>query len=388
MRHGASRSAVLVLVSAVAALLLAPGTATAEQTIGLSSGTFKFQAAAGQEVRGTVYVSCDGDDPIKVLVYAADQSVSPTGAMSYQAPNRADLTALGSPATWTRLRMPSDSKSLGNLPYIELDPGDRIPVSFAVAVPQGTPPGDHNLVIFFEMFRMPEPGTTQALVSGRVGARVTLRVKGTLIKRLEVRPFAVPAYVVGGRVPYSFLVRNRGNTNQRVSASVLLLDRNGSESATAQPIAAETVYARENLQAEGEFISSGAPLGPHTVRLRVVPVDDEGRELDEGRDAIELDRAVWMVPLWLVVLLAIVLFALLGRIATGLLRERSRARRRGPRPKRRRVHDLTDSERGATGYDARNAKTSGLSGRERAAGRSAGDDEGRGGGAGGHVEGW
>lgn len=316
--------AVLLVSCAILGTLVSP--AFAKRTLGLSSGTFKLKAKSGESVGGVVYVTNDGDERINVLVYAADQTVDETGGITYSAPNRADLSAMDSPATWTRITMPAESQSLGNIPYLVMDPGDRIPVKFSVNVPQGVAPGDHDLVIFFEMFDRPQAGSSRALVAGRIGARVTLRVAGTVSRGLEVRPFEVPGWVLGPKVTYSFLIRNRGNVNERVTASTMLLDRNGQELVTATPVPAQTVYAGENLEGRGHFIGSGAPFGPHSVRLEVVPVDDEGVELDAGKDRIVLERDVWFIPWWVLVVGVLLVVMLLGALTRSASATRKRRR--------------------------------------------------------------
>lgn len=303
--------------AALVALLCMPATAYAERTLGLSNASFKFNVKSGQTVTGEVYVTNDGDESIKALVYAADQVISETGDVSYKVPSRGDLSSLDQPSTWTQMGMPKDSKSLGNLPYVELGPGDRVPVKFSFTVPPNVPAGDHNLVIFFELFDMPAGGELSTQVSGRIGARVALRVEGEVIERLEVRPFEVPRAVVGTRVPYSFIVNNDGNTNRRVTGTVELLDRTGNASAKATPLDASLVFAEASLEGSGA-LDAGSAMGMRTVRLEVVPVGDDGVPV-KGEPSMVKELSVWVVPQWLVIaagLLLVVLFALIVRSVT------------------------------------------------------------------------
>lgn len=316
----------IVSAFAVAILIALPTHAFAEKTLGLSSGVFKFDVEAGESVTGTIYATNDGDEDISVLMYVSDQMVDDEGGIAYETPDRTDFAALTKPATWTSLRYEGGGKTLGNIPYIELKPGERRAIHFAIETPVGTAPGDHNLLVFFEMFEQPEGGESKALVSGRIGARVTLRVEGTLVERIEVRPFEVQGFVIGNAVPFSFLLRNMGNTDRRVTADTLLLKSNGTEVGKGQPVGAQLVFAQRNREASGTLVAQGSPLGKYTVRLDVVPVDDEGQILDAGRDRVSIERTVWFVPVWLVAAAALFLVLLFGRAMVVFMGKRARRR--------------------------------------------------------------
>jgi len=130
------RAAVALLAAAF--VLAIPAPAFAERTIGLSSGTFEFTVEPGQSGKGEVIVSNDGDEPLKALVYVSDLEVSETGEQTFTTPDRQNVTSLATPATWFRIYMPTDSKSVGNTPYLELEPGEKIPIAFEFLPPAGT----------------------------------------------------------------------------------------------------------------------------------------------------------------------------------------------------------------------------------------------------------
>jgi phosphatidylglycerophosphate synthase len=60
--------------------------------------------------------------------------------------------------------------------------------------------------------------------------------------------------------------------------------------------------------------------------LDVVPVDDEGKILDAGRDRVSVERTVWFVPVWLVAAAALFLVLLFGRAAVVFMGNRARKR--------------------------------------------------------------
>jgi hypothetical protein len=311
-----SRARLLALAALLAAALLAmPGSAHATRTLGLSAGSFRFDLAAGQQGNGEVVVMNDGDEPLKVMVYASDQKVDDKGGVTYATPTRADLQSLSLPSSWTTVKMPANSKALGNIPYLELKPQERIPVRFSITVPPSVAPGDHNVIIFFESFEPPKAGEgAQSNISGRLGARVTLRVAGDLVHKLEVRPFVVPQYVIGGSVPFAFLVRNVGNVDQRVGARVMLLDRNDNEVQRATAIDGLTAFSGSNLEASGTLLAEKMPFGQFKVRMDVSPVGDDGKATNAGSDTITETRSVWLIPFWVLALAAALVLAVAARV--------------------------------------------------------------------------
>lgn len=306
------RVRVLLALTCLAVVLLAlPAQAFAVRTMGLSAGTFKFELGAGGEATGSVDVINDGDEVLKVMVYAADQKVSEKGQLSYTTPSRTDLQSVALPSSWTSLKMPDDSKAVGNVPYIEIKPKQKAPISFKVLVPEGVTPGDHNFVIFFESFEPPVPGQgSRTSVVGRLGSRVTVRVKGPFVRKMEVRPFNVPAYVLDSQVPFDFTVRNLGNLDQRVGARVLLLDRGDNEVQRKTAIDGLTVFAGSNLEASGTVKVAGFPMGPFKVRVDVSPVDDAGTALNAGAETITQVHDVWVIPVWSIVVAVVLVLAL------------------------------------------------------------------------------
>lgn len=329
MQRFLSLRAARILMAALVCMSVFAGStlpAFAEKTVGVSSGTFKFDVDAGSGASGEIIVTNDGDEPITVLVYAADQLVAEDGSLSFSVPNRGDIATMALPSAWIRINMPKDSKSFANIPYLELDPGERVPVAFDVSVPSGIAPGDHNVMVFFEMAELPKDNseTTQMLVSGRIGSRVTLRVNGQVVDRVEVRPFVVPSIVFGPQVPFSLTVRNAGNVDRRITVKTMLLDRSDQVVSEVAGIEAQTVFAASNLDASGTVAASRMGFGPHTVRVEAMRVDDNGALLDAGKDTVVVTRPVWVLPIWLLVAAGVIVLLIIGALAA-TLRRRTRA---------------------------------------------------------------
>lgn len=292
-----------VCLVAVLALALAPGVAHADRTIGITTAKFDYSVAAGQAVKGELYVTNDGSEPLTAMVYAANQSVDEKGEVVYSVPGRDDKGSLSSAASWLNLRLPAATKTIGNTPYLEIKPGERVLVKFDVAVPAQAPPGDHQVLLFFEMFDVEQAlSGTGSVVGGRIGARIHVRVQGELIEKMEVAPFSVPSFVVGDGARYAFRIRNEGNIDKLVTANLAVLDGSENEITSSAVVTDTVVYAGNELERTGMLATKGL-LGRRTVRLTV----DYGAEATDGVKAatgIVKDRTVWFVPWWLLVVLA------------------------------------------------------------------------------------
>lgn len=301
------------------------------KTISLSNAQLRyFNVGPGDVVTGTVTVSNQGTENLKVLVYASDQVVDEKGNVTYTVPSREDLTQYVKPSTWVTLNMPDKSKSFGNVPYLDMKPNDQVPVSFKLQVPQGVAPGDHNLYIFFEMYEPPNPATGAAgQVSGRLGSRITLRVKGTIVDKIDLSTPTVPEFVISGQVPYVFSVVNSGNIDKRMSVAAGLLRGNGEVSARDQRLTNELVFAGTSREVTGTIHPSGLGLGKYNFVVQAAQIDDNGQPI-AGAPALQRVKTVWMVPLWLLivagVVLALAIIAGIWAVAAARAKRRERDR--------------------------------------------------------------
>ena len=296
------RAAAIVLV-ALALVLVTAAVALGERTLALSSGMFAFELDAGSQGEGQIIVINDGDEPIKVLVYTADQEVDDVGNVEFVVPNRDDPTFLAQPSSWVRLAMPEEAKAFGNTPYLEMEPGDRVPVDFIMQPPANAAPGDHNVVLFFEMFDLPEDvGGSASQVAGRLGSRLRIRVRGEYVERLDIQPFVVPDFKFGAEVPFAFTLQNLGNLDQRITSNVVLYDDDEVELARTQTTSGTPVYAGTNNEVVGDLLAETQPFGQHKVVLEVWQVDDDGEPLVD--QPVTEERTVWIFPWWLVITVA------------------------------------------------------------------------------------
>jgi hypothetical protein len=290
-----------------------PIPAAASQTIGISAPTFEFNVASGQSGSGELYVINDGTEPIKVMVYAANQKADAAGKITFEVPRPGDLGNIG-PAAWLRIGMPENSKAFGNTPYVEMKPGQKVLVRFEFDVPPEIAAGDHQVVLFFEMFEFSNTGGMMARVSGRVGSRIRIRVQGTFIEKMSVQPFTVPALVINGAMPWSFVVRNDGNLDKPVSVRLALLDSNENEMQVSEVATDLPMYARTMAERSGTMRLTEVGMGRYIARLTATyPKEPDARGESVPVDIVK-DRTVWVLPLWLV----IVLVVLVGAVALWL----------------------------------------------------------------------
>lgn len=328
-----SRIAKLLSAAAVLALVLAlaaPVHAFALRRLAVSSGSFKFTAGAGETVDGEVTVIDDGDEPLKVLVYSADQNVDNAGKVSFSVPSRADLQSSNQPSAWMHVFMPADSKSIGNIPYLDMTPHQRVLIKFQIAVPPDVTPGDHNVMLFYEMLSGNSvSNATGANITGRLGTRVQLRVKGQLVERLDLARFAVPPIVIGQGVPVDFTLTNVGNTDQRIVASVRLLNHTDDSVSEVKPINNELIFAQKNREVTATLMPAGTLFGPYTARLEVTPVDDNGQPTGNGSNVVIEKKSLWILPAWAVIIAIVLLVGIILWIVFAL--GRGSARRRAAR---------------------------------------------------------
>ncbi|TDB37751.1 MAG: hypothetical protein D9V44_06740 [Actinobacteria bacterium] len=293
--------ALLLLVGVVV-----PSPASATRTIGLSTGTFDFSVAAGKGGTGEVVVMNNGDEDLSVLIYAANQKVSESGAISYEVPNRDDQGLQYNPASWLQIKIGKKTQTFGNTPYIELVPGEQVPVSFEMLVPEGTPPGDHQVLLFFEMRSdaKSQQGEAASQVSGRVGARISVRVEGDIVEKIDVRPFATKGFILGQALPYTFVLLNEGNIDKPFTAKLMLLDSNLAEVASSNVATESVVYAGTSIEFSDVLHTPKQLIGKYTMRLQVY-YPREGSDVNIP-ETLKLDKTVWIVPLWLAIAVVVV----------------------------------------------------------------------------------
>lgn len=313
-------------VALIAALLVTPSSALAERTIALSTGTFEISLAPGGSATDGLLVANNGDEPITALVYTADVEIDEEGNQTYTRPSPTPENYLASPASWIRLKVPDSTKIVANTPYLEMEPGIELPVDFELVVPQNATPGDYNAVVFFEMFEFDE-GSEGAVsrVSGRIGARVDLRVVGEIVDDIKLTDLSARTFVIGDTTPFSVRVANEGNIDKKIDVSLTLLGTGESEEWSKVLEEGANVYAQRERLYDGAVSFDGVGFGKYTFRAAM----DYDKEQGDGQgtvmpETVTVDRQIWVIPLWLAIVVLIVvglpLIYLTYRVSTRGLR--------------------------------------------------------------------
>jgi hypothetical protein len=349
-----SRRAIQIILAVVlfAGLAGAASPAFAVRTIGLSSPSFDFNVAAGGGGKGSLVISNEGNEPFRALVYFSGQTIDSKGNVSFVAPTLNSPDFLSTPAAWCQVHLPKDTKSIGNVPYLDLKPKEQVPVDFEFTVPQGVTPGDHQVFLFFEMTNTQAvPKGVATTINARVGAHLHIRVQGAVNESLDVRPFTVRQFIIGDVMPWQFTVRNDGNIDEQVSTTLSVLDTNENELIKSNAMTSTVVYAQSLAERSGNLPLANAFLGRFTVRLTTTYADRTG---SAGAKTVVKDRTIWVVPLWLAVVLIVVVGALLlwlsWRAAVRSAERRIDRRRDSeePDPARRSRQSRARGTRGAT----------------------------------------
>lgn len=300
-----------LLIIAVASAVLGLGVAQAfaERTIALSTGTIELSLAQGGSAQDTVMVANNGSEPLKAMVYTSDIRYKKSGEPEYTKPTGDASELLRSPASWLDLTFPSNTRVIANTPYVEIKPGQEIPIKFTLNVPAGAAPGDYNAAIFFEMFETSaDKSGTSSKVSGRIGTRVSVRVAGDVIDQLELAPFRVRGFVIGDVVPYSFTLANKGNVDKRYSPSLVVLDTSEAERMRTLVESNSVLYAQNSRDYSGVLKLKNASFGSYIVRAEIGYNRETGSKPGATvPDKIVKDRTIFVVPTWFVILLIVVL---------------------------------------------------------------------------------
>ena len=296
-----------LLLACVLALGAMPTPAFAVRTLGVSNPKFDFSVGPGGTGKGEVYVINEGDETFNVMVYTASQVPDGKGGIVYKVPKGTE-DFLTNPASWIRIQVPQGTKAIGNVPYLVLKPGARELVKFDFTVPPTAPPGDQQVLVFFEMFTFPEAQQgSAATIQGRLGSRIHMRIQGNLNQKFEVRPFEVRQLVIGDQMPYSFALRNDGNIDTDAQSVLTVLDSNENERIRSQAVTQTTLYANSMTERSGVLALTDASFGVFTARLTTTYQKEGSTPGQRTATDIVKDRTIYVVPLWLAIALAVVI---------------------------------------------------------------------------------
>jgi hypothetical protein len=274
-------------------LLNWPRLSLAKSTIGITPSKFYFSLKPGQEVSGKIKLFNEGAEEVRyVSMYTANIEVDEKGNIEYHRPNE-KVSIVKSPASWIALKAPDPTKVRDNLPYVDLPAKSSKTIEFVIRIPSKAPPGDHTAVIFFEMRSYSTEG---AVIGGRVGAKVTLRVAGKFREKVSVDSFEVKPIIFGNKLPYKAIFKNLGNIDVQTDVDFYL--KGYGKSVKVENIPSFNILAGSRRGLSGTLrLSSG--LGPKDILLKATYGPNETMAV----------ARFFQVPAWAAYLLAAVLTA-------------------------------------------------------------------------------
>ena len=186
-----------------------PGLRTGPDT---SRSTFSYSATPGARMADYLVIRNYADAPVTLQTYAGDAFNGPTGAYDV-------------------LRRSSKSKGLGA--WIQLDRSSvtiagrsLVVIPFRVALPANAEPGDHEAGIVAAIITQEiRSNGSKVMVEERVGARVHVRVSGTLHPQLVVRKLKTsyhgsPNPFGSGSATVTYEIANVGNVSFSATQSL------------------------------------------------------------------------------------------------------------------------------------------------------------------------
>jgi hypothetical protein len=186
-----------------------PGSRTGPDT---SRSAFSYSATPGARMADYLVIRNYADAPVTLQTYAGDAFNGPTGAYDV-------------------LRRSSKSKGLGA--WIQLDRSSvtiagrsLVVIPFRVALPANAEPGDHEAGIVAAIITQElRSNGSKVMVEERVGARVHVRVSGTLHPQLVVRKLKTsyhgsPNPFGSGSATVTYEIANVGNVSFSATQSL------------------------------------------------------------------------------------------------------------------------------------------------------------------------
>lgn len=276
---------------------------------------FEHIVDPGAVVSDVVAVSNYTEQPLTLALYASDAVRNTQGGFDLL-PAAEAPTGVGS---WVDLGEAS----------VTIPARSRVDVPFRIAVPADATPGDHAGGIVAGLTTHAATGEGQVAVDRRVGARIYLRVTGTLRPGLTVDDvrlvFDGPPLGQPGTVRVEYTVRNEGNVRLagrpavRVAGPFGLGERGWTGEPLPELLPGDSVA--------GSAVVAGVwQLGPMDVDVEVRPETSGGQVLGPMPPPSGVATRLWVVPWITLAVLAVLATAIVWRRRrTTKLRRRTKA---------------------------------------------------------------
>jgi hypothetical protein len=203
---------------------------------------------------------------------------------------------------------------------VTIEAGSSQPVPFTITVPTNASPGDHSAGVVASITRKSTGDGGQAIdVEQRVGARIYLRVSGTIIGGINTQGLVANYDGVlnpfsGGDMAASYTVQNTGNTRLNLEQTAAISGPFGIRLATIASDAATNLLPGQMISVP--VVSNAIlPLGLLSVDVEVRQKVQPGVGTASVTPAVE-SASAWAIPwsmLGVIALLALVVLFILWR---------------------------------------------------------------------------
>ena len=275
---------------------------------------FEYTLDPGTTISDVVAVSNYTEQPLTLDLYASDAVRNTQGGFDL-------LPAADEPVdvgAWVDLGEPT----------VTIPARSRVDVPFRITVPPNATPGDHAGGIVAGLIAQATGGTGgQVAVDRRVGARIYLRVTGTLQPQLTVDDVhvAFDGLPLGqpGTVRVDYTIRNDGNLRLAGRPSVRVGGPFGLGERTWTGDLLPELLPGDSIT--GSAAVSGVwQLGPLDVDIEIQPETSGTQILDPAPSPGTYATQLWVVP-WIAL-------AVLATLVAALIWRRRRRRRAARRP--------------------------------------------------------
>jgi len=302
--------------------------------------TIEHVVAPGEVVEDHVVIDNYGDEPLTVVLYAADARPA-DGAFDVTAMDERDREV----GAWTAL----------GRELVEIPARGEVVVPVTIRVPDDATPGDHAGGILAARRSSAEGGGVGFETERRVGTRVHLRVAGAVRSELTVTDLHAAAggwWQPARDLTVRYTVRNTGNLRLSGAVAVTVTGPFGLAERTVRGEPIEDLLPGHATTGEVRLPGVVA-LGRHRVTVTVTPTASADQAVTGSVPVATRSTTLWLVPVLIPVVAAILVGVTFRRYRR---RRRSRRSRGEPGPAEPAAPTGPDGPAASTGPDGPGAE--------------------------------
>lgn len=272
---------------------------------------FAYSIDPGTSLEDFVGVSNFTDQPLELAVYASDAFTTAGGGFDLLPADRPPVDV----GAWVDFEAPA----------FTVPPRSRLDIPFRLEIPANATPGDHTGGI---VASLASPGAdtdgNRLTVDRRVGARIYLRVTGTLQPAITVSDVALDYHgtrspAARGEAVVTYTIANTGNVRVRATPAVEVAGPFGLAPVTAQGTPIEELLPGSQITVRTR-LDDVAPMG----RVKATVAVSAGTL---GTDGVPVPAVNGRANAWAIPWPQLAVLALVGAAAVAWRRHRRRRRR-------------------------------------------------------------